>query len=830
MPSAIPLSSFDTFGDLLKHLRRRARLTQKELSIAVGYSEAQISRLEQNQRLPDLATLAALFVPALGLDDEAEMVARLLELAAQARGEPPPSGRLTISRTVAQRVTEELVEDDAPGNLPLMMTSFIGREREMAEVKRWVADSRLVTLIGPGGCGKTRLALAVAAELTPYDGVWWVELGAITSPAMVSQAVASVLGLKEAPGRNLSETLAEALRPKEALLILDNCEHLVEACALLVASLLPACPKVKVLATSREPLNLPGETAWPVPPLADSESVRLFAERAQSAAPDVELRDDDANAVTQICRQLDGIPLAIELAAARVRALSPEQIAARLNDALGLLKSHQRGIPARHQTLQATLDWSYRLLDSAEKVLLNRLSVFAGGFTLEAVEAVAADAPSANTLDLLTALVDKSLALVEHSTPAARYRLLETVRQYARARLAEAGEAERICERHAHFYLAFAERIEPKLFSGERALWLERLEQAQDNLRVALEWSRSTPSANALLTLRLCGALLWFWHFRGSFSEWRTQIEATLQPFSLADFVGEPELTSALGKVVWGAGVFAWGQGDFAVARARYEASLRLFRQIRPSDHLAHALSNLGMVALSEGHLTEAHALTTEAVTLAREGGWEWALALLLYNVGAVTDARGDEAAARAFMEESRQRFGQIGDQWGQAISILYLGLMAARRGDEASAQPLVAEALAISRVEGDAWGAVAALALLGQISERRGDFSTAVDLYSECRALIHDRVGDKATLAIVLHGLGRVAWAQGESQRATQFFVAALSLRNATGGTTPISLTRRDDLERDLAAARAALGEAEFEAAWRQGQVHANSPEALSV
>jgi non-specific serine/threonine protein kinase len=585
-------------------------------------------------------------------------------------------------------------------------------------------------------------------------------------------------------------------------------------------------------------LNLPGETAWPVPPLADSESARLFRERARAAAPAFEWRSDDADAVTQICRRLDGLPLAIELAAARMRVMPPEQIAARLDDALGLLRSRQRGVPSRHQTLQAALDWSYRLLDSAEQVLLNRLSVFAGGFSLEAVESVASEAwrvtgdvpvasrhPPPVTLDLLTALVDKSLVRVEHSTPAARYRLLETVRQYARARLAESGEAEVICERHARFYLALAEAIEPILFGGERAVWLERLEQEHANLRAALDWGRSTK--NELLTLRLCGALLWFWHFRGYFSEGRAQMENALQPFSLAEFFGEPELTAALAKAAWGAGLFAWAQGDFAAARARYGASLRLFRQGRPSENLAHALSNLGLVALSEGSLTEAHALTAEAVALARAGGWDWALALLLYNTGAVVDAQGHEAAARQFLEESRERFQRIGDRWGQSISLVHLGLMAARRSDYVSAHQLVGEALALQEAEGDVWGRAAALALLGQIRQRQDEFSTAVELYSECIALIRDRVGDKATLAIALHGLGGIAWAQGRPQRAAQFFAAAFSLQNAAGGATPISLTRRDDLERDMAAARAALTEAEFDAAWRQGAGRANSPEA---
>lgn len=821
MTATIQIAPSATFGDCLKHLRRRARLTQRELSIAVGYSEAQISRLEQNQRRPDLATLAASFVPALGLEEEAELAARLLELGAQTRGEATSAGHLAISRTVTHQVTEEIIEGDVstppPQRLPLPFTSFIGREQELVAIQRQLSGVRLVTLIGPGGCGKTRLALAVAARLTPPDGVRWVGLDTLTDPAMALQAVASVLGVKEAPGHDLLQSLAGSLQTKDTLLILDNCEHMVEACAQLVAFLLQACPKVSVLATSREPLNLPGEVAWLVPPLADSESVGLFVERARLACSGYAVTEAGLAVVGHICDRLDGLPLAIELAAARVRALSPHQIAARLEDAISLLTSNNRAVPPRHQTLQATLAWSYDLLDSTEKVLLNRLSVFVGGFTLEAVEAVTRDWRSARTLDALTRLVDKSLVAVEHSPQVARYRLLGVVQQYARARLVESGEAELIREWHAKFYLQLAERLEPKLLGGERAGGLARLEQEHANMRAALEWTRG--ANQPLFTLRLCSALLWFWHFQGYFGEGWLQIESALQPFWLAPGRDDPAQVAVLAKVAWSAGLFAWTRGDYAVARERFEFSLCLFRQGPPSEYLAHALSNLGMVALSEGNLTEAHALTTEAVTLAQAGGWAWALALLLYNAGAVIDAQGNEATARQFLEESRMHFRRIGDRWGQSISLVHLGLMAARWKDYALARELVEQALTLQIAEGDVWGRVAALALLGQISQRQANFSTARKLYSECTALIRDRVGDKATLSIALEGLGQVAGALGEPQQAAQYFAGALSLQMAAGGSTPLSLTSREDLVQNIAAVRATLAEAEFEAAWRQGQ-----------
>jgi len=388
--------------------------------------------------------------------------------------------------------------DALPNNLPRQLTSFIGREREMAEVKRLLTTTRLLTLTGSGGCGKTRLALQVAADLVEEfaNGVWLVELAALTDPALVPQAVASALGVREEPGRPLLATLSDYLKAKRLLLLLDNCEHLVAACAYLAEALLRACPHLRILATSREALNIAGETVWRVPSLSlpdllhlpsvehltQYEAVRLFIERALISRPDFVLTSQGAPSVAQVCHRLDGIPLAIELAAARVKVLSVEQIAARLDNRFRLLTSGSRTALPRQKTLRAAIDWSYDLLSETERMVLRRLSVFAGGWTLEAAEAICVGEGIEwhEVLDPLMQLVDKSLVMMEEQGGTVRYRLLETVRQYGRDKLPASGEADVVRGRHRDWYLALAERAEPELLGSNQAVWLERLETEHD--------------------------------------------------------------------------------------------------------------------------------------------------------------------------------------------------------------------------------------------------------------------------------------------------------------------------------------------------------------
>ena len=443
-------------------------------------------------------------------------------------------------------------------NLPLSSSSFIGRERERSEVKRLVVSTRLLTLTGPGGCGKTRLAVAVADSLLKSSsfehGAWFVDLAGLDAPLLIPQAVATTLGVPEAHDRPLSETLADFLQHKKLLLILDNCEHLLAGCAELAQSLLDACPHLHILATSREPLNLPGEAVWLVPSLAlpdpqhpsqvkqlaKSEAIQLFVARASAALPSFKLVEENAATVERICRRLDGIPLAIELAAARVKLLDIGQIAARLDDSLQLLT---RGSPAaapRHQTMRAALDWSYQLLQPREQLLFRRLAVFAGGFTLEAAEAVCTDDSSvsqkteqtdtvrtSDVLDVLSDLVDKSLVLIAEREPgeAVRYRLLEPIRLYALDQLREAGAEAAMRDRHLAYFVGLTEQAEQQLKSESQLPGLRRLEKDHDNLRMALAWS-TQQAGHAVAGLRIAKALHLFWQRRGYWSEgrrWLTQ-------------------------------------------------------------------------------------------------------------------------------------------------------------------------------------------------------------------------------------------------------------------------------------------------------------------
>jgi non-specific serine/threonine protein kinase len=406
----------------------------------------------------------------------------------------------------AEAETAPRTPERPPNNLPLELSSFVGRERELAEVERSLENTRLLTLTGSGGCGKTRLALAVAAELVGglEDGVWLVELAPLADPSLVPQAVASTLGVREQPGRLLTETLSDYLRSKKMLLVLDNCEHLIEACATLVEALLRSCPELCVLATSREALGITGEVAWPVPSLSlpdvrrlpnieslpQYESARLFVERAVAVKPAFALTEQNAASVAQICYRLDGIPLALELAAARTKVLSVEQIADRLDDCFGLLADGGRTALPRQRTLHATMDWSHELLSEEERALFRRLSVFAGGFTLEAAESVCAgeELERNEVLQLLSHLVDKSLVTAREVSGEARHHLLETVRQYGWEKLSESGETGLVRERHAEYYLALAEEAEPELKAERQVAWLERFERDHDNLRAAMAW------------------------------------------------------------------------------------------------------------------------------------------------------------------------------------------------------------------------------------------------------------------------------------------------------------------------------------------------------
>ncbi|MBV9852517.1 MAG: tetratricopeptide repeat protein [Armatimonadetes bacterium] len=674
-------------------------------------------------------------------------------------------------------------------NLPAPLTSFIGREREMTEVKGLLARSPLLTLTGSGGCGKTRLALEVAADLVEAypEGVWLVELAALTDSRLTPQAVAAAVGVREEPGRPLTETLAGALQPRSLLLVLDNCEHLLDACAALAAFLLGRCPRLRILATSQEALGVGGERAWRVPSLAlpdqvtprasdslaQNESVRLFADRAALGQPGFALTAQNVSGVVQICRQLDGIPLAIELAAARVGVLPVDRLASRLSDSFRLLTRGSRTVLPRHQTLQATMDWSYALLTETERAVLCRLSVFAGGWTLEVAEQVCADdsVPPDEATEALFRLADKSLVVVEDDAEGGgRCRLLETIRQYGGERLVALNEAPAMRRRHYDWALAWARDSDARLLSAEQAEALGRLQREQDNLRAALEWAATdgTPAEE----LRLASVLWRFWFFRGHLSEGRDRLARAL---ARPQGAGPEDLRAERARALTGRGVFAYFQGDLADAAFQCAQSL----------------------------------------ALAREVGDRWAVAVSLSVLGIPVYLGGDYAQARVLLEESLALARELEDAWLTVVALSNLGSLAFYQGDHTRATTLLAESIALARAVGEKWSLFNSLYTLSLVALGQGDAGEAGAHLREGLALCRE-LGYQPGVAACLQGLASVWGAQGRVRDAARLLGAGEALLNTLGAALPPALAA--GYPQTVAALHTALGEEAFTAARAEG------------
>jgi predicted ATPase/class 3 adenylate cyclase/Tfp pilus assembly protein PilF len=682
-----------------------------------------------------------------------------------------------------------------PNNLPSHWTSFIGREREIAEVKGTLAGTRLLTLTGAGGCGKTRLALQVAADLLgDYpDGVWLVELAAVADPALVPQAVAAAVGVREEPGRPLLQTLVESLRPRRLLLLLDNCEHLVGACASLAHDLLSRCPQLCLLATSREVLGIAGEMAWRVPSLSlpdpeeplpaeqitDYEAVRLFVDRALRTRPGFAVTPENASSVAQVCHRLDGIPLAIELAAARVCILSVEQITARLDDCFHLLSGGNREALPRQQTLRAAIDWSYDLLSEAERQLLRRLSVFAGGWTLPAAESVCAgeEIEEHEVLDLLTALVDKSLVSVDEQGNEARYRLLETIRQYGAEQLRGSGEEAPLRQRHRNWFRELAETAEAALSGADQGTWLNRLEREHANVRAALD--AAVQAADVETAWRLGGALWRFWEVRGYLAEGRQRLAAVLGAEPGAPSRGEATLARA--KALAGAGVLAQRQGDYGMARALYEESLAIRRELGDHEGIAGSLNHLGSIAVSQGDYSTARTLFEESLAIWRERRNRQGIAASLHSLGIVAQFQGDYDTARARYRESLALRREIEDNRGIAAALNNLGNIAWYQGEHAAARSLYEEGLAIRRGLGDKAGIAHSLNNVGMVAQFQGDYDAAQVRYHES-LVIRRELGDQAGIAASLNNLGNVAYYRRDYGAARTLWEESLTIKRALG------------------------------------------------
>jgi predicted ATPase len=719
-------------------------------------------------------------------------------------------------------------------NLPLQLTSFIGRETEIGQIRRQLARARLLTLTGAGGSGKTRLALEAAGGLLPQfpDGTWLVELASLAEPALLPQTVANTLGLREVPGVSITAVLLDHLRPRQILLLLDNCEHLIQACAELVEKMLSACPSLKVLATSREALSIAGESAYLVPALslpgaaqtrpdeilAQSEAVRVFVERAAEALPGFELTDDNALVVAQVCRQLDGIPLAIELAAARVKVLDVEQIADRLSDRFSLLRGGSRTALPRHRTLQGLMDWSYDLLSEPERVLLQRLAVFAGGWTLEAAEAVGAGQLLADgdVLERLTQLASKSLVVVDRPSGAApRYHLLETIRQYALARLVVSGEADAVRQRHAAYYLALCEAGMPAPDQKAQPAWLDQIETEHDNVRAALTWAQSA-AGGAELGLRLAVAMHGFWAGHGFWSEARAWLATAL---AQAD-VEAPQDRQSWAWALARASSFAGLQGDYTAAQKYLARSLTLFQELGDRQESARALELLGWVAREQGDIATARLRLEESLALNRELGHKSRIPWVLNTLGEVAVVQEDVAWAIPLLEEGLALFRAQEVREGIAWSLNHLGHVAQLQGQFARARQLHEDSLPFFRVSAadnlGNLGVACAFQGLGETALAQGSATSAATHL--CNALVMFRdLGDRAGMSWCLSGLAGAAALDEEPERAARLWGAAEALRLSIG--TRNAPAARATRERLMAAAREQLGEAAFDAAWAEGQ-----------
>jgi predicted ATPase len=688
-----------------------------------------------------------------------------------------------------------------PTNLPSPPTPLVGRERELAELAELLLreDVRLLCLTGPPGTGKTRLALALGLELLEEfsDGVFFVELAPLVDPALVTPTIAQTLGVQESGAQPLLERLNEHLADKHILLIVDNFEHLLEAGPAL-SELLATASSLKAVATSRERLHLSAEHDFPLAPLAEEEAVELFAQRAHAVQPDFDL-DGNRALVGEICRHLDGLPLALELAAARVKVLSPESLLTRLEQRLPLLTSSVRDAPERQRTMRATIEWSHELLASAEQQLLARLAVFTGGCTLEAAEQVcAAD------LDTLATLVDDSLLYQSHD----RFAMLETIREYALGQLEDSGMADDVRRRHAEFYLALCERAHPKLTQQKReqVAALELLAAEHENLRAALTWALDRdPEETAL---RLGASLSRYFVFR-SVTEGRQWLTEVLERGGTAARVERAE-------VLAGAGLLAQAQGAYAKARTLYEDGLRIRRDLGDARGVADSLHNLGWLALHQGEYEQAGSLLEESLSLWRSRTKEPVRISSLNILGIVALYQADNARAESLFLECLAIARDRGDQVGLATAINNLSLVSIFRDDFEQAVSQAEESLRLFRELAWPEGVADSLDNLGRAAVGLGDYGRARELFVESLQL-SSKVNDKWGIAECLEGLAGVASASAADERAARLYGVAASLRETIGAITPP--VDRADHERRAARSQERLGAEAWRAAYEEGK-----------
>ena len=798
-----------SFGDWLKRRRKGLGLTQQQLAAKINCSTVALKKIEAEERRPS-----------------AQMVERLAEIFNISPNEQTKFLRFARGDWKSTPIIEI---EDAPwrvpyvaprSNLPASTTSFIGRKKEQDEIKNLIAKNRLVTLIGAGGIGKTRLSIQTAfALLSDFpSGVWLVELAPLSDPTLVPQAIVNTLGLIAQASRPSLTVLSDFLRDKHILLILDNCEHLIQACAQLAEALLHSCPDLHILTTSREALEISGETLYHVPSLITPnllnitfdilpqyEAVQLFVERAQSAMGDFSLTRDNAHAIAQVCHHLDGIPLALELAAARVKVLRAEEIAVRLDDRFHLLTGGARTALPRHQTLRAMIDWSHDLLSEPERALLRRLSVFAGGWRLEAAESACEGEgiEKREILDLLTHLVNKSLILAERKQgQETRYHMLETLRQYAQEKLWAADEGELMRQRHLAYFVDLAERAEPNLRAFDMVLWLDRLETELDNIRVALGWAQES---DVEAQLRIASALLWFWHIRGHRNEGVDWLEhgLSIEKAERGDKPITPSRAMIRGKALNAIGTLT-GEALVGKIAEYFEESLALFKELGPVGKQGIAYALWGLAGRIENRETKKH---EQVLSLFREIGDKFGVAQSLTGIAFLARLSGDFERARAVGEEQLALRQEIGDKDGIANVQALLGLTILRQGDYQHAKELFEASLAGFREVGNIYYVGLALSLLSVIAEEQNNYEGAVIYLQEALTLAQN-VGNLFITGRVLNNLGKLAWAQGKYQLAEKRFNEGINVCRKSHDQSEMAfaflgLGRVAQSQNDYAAAR---------------------------